>query len=110
MSASTPDRAACVIIAIDHMAEDSNAASPTTYVNPVSVLYVHNSMDKAQLRFQEIIGEFKKTSGTETCKYVLEFKAPTCVEVREIYTGWVKNTKIRTKTISLLSYKYDNSN
>lgn len=111
MSASSiqSEKQAVVIFEIDHTAEEANLANPSVYVNPVTVLFVHTSQEKAQLKFQEIIAKFKQTQGTELCKYVLEFKTATCVEVREIQLGWVKNTKTRVKTICLSVHKYGDS-
>lgn len=94
------------IIEVDHSAEEANAASPTTYCNPCKILFMHNSQEKTQVEFLQIIGRYKQTTGTEKCKYQLDIKSPTVVEVREIYEGWVKTSKSRTKTLLMCEYAF----
>lgn len=94
------------IIEIDHSAEEANMLSSTNYISPCKILFLHNSLEKAQVEFLAIIGKYKTTTSTEKNKYQLDFKSPVCVEIREIYEGWVKTSKTRTRTIAVCEYAF----
>lgn len=93
-----------VIIEIDHESHDSNVAAPLGEYKPVGkILYLHNSKDKAENKLIAILNTFKNSMDH---KYLLEYKAPTIVEVKRVDEGWLSTAKIRTRTIQLCEHAY----
>jgi hypothetical protein len=93
-----------VIIEIDHESEDSNVQSPLGAYRPVGkILFLHNSMDKAENKLIAILNSYK--DNTEH-KYVLEYKASRVCEVKRVDEGWLSTSKMRVKTIQLCEYTY----
>lgn len=93
-----------VIVEIDHECEVSNVQSPLGTYQPVcKVLFIHNSLDKAENKLISILNEFKNDPNV---KYLLEYKASRICEVKRVDEGYFSTSKTRTRTVQLCEYTY----
>ena len=94
------------IVQLSHEAESLNSRDPTGYVLPMNIMFMHNDLSKAIVRFHEIVDGYKTVSATEKCQYDVLYKGSHCAEIRKVHGGYVYNSKEKVLTIALLEYAF----